>query len=424
LATATGEGRIEFWDLASGALLSRVFVGDSPFHRKLAFSPDGRYFAAIGGDEVKLFEVRGLSDESLRSTLGHYSWEVLSAELSPCQPAMACVGTLRQDLPKLPPLQQGTVRHYDLSPARRHSVWKIPVHAGGNVALLFHPSEPYLMAAVRGQGLLPCYRFHLGTRQGEQAGRFRHPVDMRFSRTGDRVFAIDRVALSATEWQNGRARGAHEICSWKWPALWEDWFRFDNSGAAALYGRKNLHEIAVGTRYLVAGAGSGQLLLFDIDKSAQTATTDAAPLERHVLPNVAPLREIHLPTEVLSVALSSDESVAVAGLADGTVRMFRLPELQTMGIFREHMAAVTSVRFSPVDSTLATGSDDHTVRLWQRRGENLEPLLVLDHGGAIRSVSIGDNGALLSILVSMERAVRVCRLDRLRAELNKLQVGW
>jgi WD40 repeat protein len=134
--------------------------------------------------------------------------------------------------------------------------------------------------------------------------------------------------------------------------------------------------------------------------------------------------EVRFPDEVYAVAMTRDESLVVAGVGDGTVRVLQLPDLREVGVYRQHSAAVHAVHISPDGSLVATGSDDHTVRLWLRKGEQLEELMTLPHAGPMQSVSLGHRSMLMSVLVDGEHAVRVWRLDRLHDELAKFSLGW
>ncbi|KJY15797.1 hypothetical protein VR46_45545, partial [Streptomyces sp. NRRL S-444] len=60
-----------------------------------------------------------------------------------------------------------------------------------------------------------------------------------------------------------------------------------------------------------------------------------------------------------------------------------------------HGGVVRSVSFSADGLTLATGSDDRTVRLWDAKNGALRTVLP-GHTGAVRSVAFGGDGVLAS----------------------------
>ena len=67
---------------------------------------------------------------------------------------------------------------------------------------------------------------------------------------------------------------------------------------------------------------------------------------------------------VTSVAFSPDGTTLAAGSTDGTVRLWDMATHRQITTLTGPTGAVNSVAFSPDGKTLATGSADHTVRLW------------------------------------------------------------
>jgi WD40 repeat protein len=202
----------------------------------------------------------------------------------------------------------------------------------------------------------------------------------------------DRGDTRPEAWGGLHRVDGHVLSSWQAPDLTPDWFRFDNSAGMSLDANSRILRFDVVNKYLIATIASGQVLLFNVDPSGKPAKPGSQ--------NAMPLAKVQLPNEPYAVALAPDESIAVVGASDGTLRVLRVPDLREIGLFRRHQAHIKWARFSPDGSLLATNSNDHSVRLWQREGERLEELIALPHRGRVGSVSIGHKNRLLCVLVA------------------------
>jgi len=63
----------------------------------------------------------------------------------------------------------------------------------------------------------------------------------------------------------------------------------------------------------------------------------------------------------------ADGSTLASGSHDRTIRLWDVSSARTTAVLSGHISAVSSVAFSPDGSTLASGSGDGTVRLWRIR---------------------------------------------------------
>jgi WD40 repeat protein len=123
-----------------------------------------------------------------------------------------------------------------------------------------------------------------------------------------------------------------------------------------------------------------------------------------------------------ALALSPDGRSAAAGCSYHNVWLLDLPSNTVRGApATGHLGQVTAVAFSPDSSTLATGSLDKSVRLWDATGTQLKPRTVLqEHSNAVTSVgyalggtflaSTGLDGKLVVWDVATQKATRVWQL--------------
>src|SRR5208282_2748410 len=67
---------------------------------------------------------------------------------------------------------------------------------------------------------------------------------------------------------------------------------------------------------------------------------------------------------VLSVVFSPDGKTLASGSLDNTIKLWDVARGKDLATLKGHTSAVRSVRFSPDGKTLASGSDDNTIKLW------------------------------------------------------------
>ncbi|MHC5739115.1 protein kinase domain-containing protein [Nostoc sp.] len=98
---------------------------------------------------------------------------------------------------------------------------------------------------------------------------------------------------------------------------------------------------------------------------------------------------------VNALAISPDSHTLASGSDDKNIKLWDLNTQKVLASLSGHSQAVKSVAFNPDGQILATASDDKTIKLWQV--ETLEEICtLLGHSHAVKSVAFSPNGQILA----------------------------
>jgi WD40 repeat protein len=97
----------------------------------------------------------------------------------------------------------------------------------------------------------------------------------------------------------------------------------------------------------------------------------------------------------LSVAFSPDSRSLASASEDKTVRVWQLATGKEIQLLQGHEGAVLSIAFSPDARSLASASKDKTIRLWQLATGN-EICSFQGHEGPVRRIAFSPDGRVLA----------------------------
>jgi WD40 repeat protein/tRNA A-37 threonylcarbamoyl transferase component Bud32 len=97
----------------------------------------------------------------------------------------------------------------------------------------------------------------------------------------------------------------------------------------------------------------------------------------------------------LSVAFSPDGQTLASGSVDKTIKLWDVKTGKLRYTLRGHSGSVRSVAFSPDGQTLASGSGDWTIKLWDVKTGKLRDTLS-GHSGSVCSVAFSPDGQTLA----------------------------
>ncbi len=369
--------QIQLWEMASGRLLLQPRVGSdggylhTVFLRPAPGTSSGPVRFAVSDDHrTLLFEVVG-------GDIQDY--------LAPCSSAIRVTAASRngQRFACLTDALRGAVRTIEVWEATAEGTWQRintqSVQAKSNRDLLAMRHDGKAIAYVRGDQL--CW-LDLAEDREITLGQVRNQKDLHFDAQGKLWLAVGQSVRCFEPPKSGRVFTYQN-------APWEP-----DKGLVYYSLRQTPHGTLMGRR-------DGRIRLI-------------SP-EGEVLNEVQPFQ-----TPVWSMTISPDGQLAVVGDELGQLQFLQLPSLKSFtGLIKAHRDTIPRMVFLHKNLLLSV-SWDGTLACWDRQGQ-----LVLRVGlpGPIEDMEYLAARQEVTVLVRGERAVRVWRLDRIRAGLNRLGIG-
>jgi WD40 repeat protein len=361
IATATDDQRTRVWDIVTGKELQsftqegqarNVFFGNN----NTILAAAGKTPVVFGFSLLKAVPVSGSPVLSMTLTNGGGQVLTGSADKSVklwnagngnlersfigAEAPVAAVAISHNNVLVAAAGSDRSVRIYTLGDGKQQGMFKTQ---GVVRSLAFTPNDQVLAAACDDKSILTwnvTYRQPLPPEFGKPGQTFSHPAGV-----ADVMFAQDNIGLySAGEDKN--------IYSWK----------LASETPIKNFGHPNFVDAvafnSTGTQ-LATGCHDGTVRIWDIAKGQQIKQIDA-----HTKP---------MPSPVYCVAWSADGKQVVSGSLDHTMKLWDAASGNLVREFKAykvkefekgHQDAVFCLAFSPDGKTIASGSSDRSIKIW------------------------------------------------------------
>ncbi|MCX8124085.1 MAG: caspase family protein [Spirochaetes bacterium] len=421
IASASLDGTIKLWDVASGRLL-RTMVGHSGTVEAIAFSPDGRTLVSCGADKtIKWWEVETGKIVINIDTASYMKTIAFS-------PDGKMIATGSDD---------AKVKIWDWSTGKE--IITFFGHRGDITSVAFSVDNRFVASASK-DGTIKLWEISTGKIVRIFSGHTGDVTSIAFSPNG-RILVSGSSDTTVKVWDVITQRLIHTLSGHKDSVLSVSFSqdgKYIASGSAdesiAIWdyetGRLSAvlkgHSSVVSSvvflpqgNYLVSGAWDNTIKLWDIVNSREVKTflatadwiysvavspdglfvaagTDSNGIQ---LWNLSKVNDLKILSDhkgsVFTVAISPDGKMLASGSYDKTIKLWEIPEGRLLKTFKGHTEAVNCIRFSPCGNYLVSGSSDGTVRLWDvKRGVLVHTFK--GHEGGVDAVAFSPDGTLIA----------------------------
>jgi len=153
---------------------------------------------------------------------------------------------------------------------------------------------------------------------------------------------------------------------------------------------QNVSQLSLLAQY---GSGLGMDMAFTADGSL-LVVAGTRGLNLYEGADLKLVRQVDTDTAQRTVAVSNDGKWLASGAEDGTIRLWKLPEVILQAVLKGHTQPVFSLAFSPDGQWLASGAWDRTLRIWYTPAADLVRTLD-DPLSPVRAIQFSSDGGTL-----------------------------
>ncbi len=392
LASASSDGTIRVWDVASGQILATL-KGHSGSVTSVAFSPAGRYLAS--GSLDRTIRVWDVASGQILATLKGHSTVVWSVAFSPDGRRLASASLDR------------TVRIWDV--ASGENVATLKGHSDGVTSVAFSPDGRRL-ASASADRMVRVWDAASGESVATLKGHSDGVTSVAFSPDGRRLASasLDRTVRiwdvasgESVTTLKGHSDGVTSVA-----------FSPDGRRLASASSDRTIQiwEVASGQSVATLQGHSREIssVVFSSDGRLASASPDRIQVWDVASEQSVAILQGHS-DGVTSVAFSPDGRRLASASSDRTIQIWEVASGQSVATLKGHSDGVTSVAFSPDGRRLASGSLDRTIQVWDAAsGQSLVTLQ--GDSATVLSVAFSPDGHRLAS-ASLDRTIQVWDVD-------------
>lgn len=181
-----------------------------------------------------------------------------------------------------------------------------------------------------------------------------------------------------------------------------------NSESERLWRASKFLSLDVRARYVVCTS---------VDRSVRILDPQAADSKLEI-------GRLNLPTIADCVCLAPNESCCIAGNRQGELIVVDIPTGEIRQTIKAHEDIVKAVTFAGPDLFIS-GSRDRQLKFWQWKDGTLNEVFTFESlSGPVAELSASTDGKSVAVLLDDETAVRLLRVDLLRARMRSLELDW